>query len=40
LGAEEVRRVCGALRETQERWQALAMGESITVSCPLEKRSK
>jgi hypothetical protein len=31
LGAEEVKRVCTALREAERRWQALAVGESITV---------
>jgi hypothetical protein len=28
LGAEEVQRVCIALREAQQRWQALALGEA------------
>ena len=40
LGAEEVQRVCRALREAQQRWQALAVGQSLTVSWPLDKQSK
>jgi hypothetical protein len=32
LEAQEVRRVCAALRETEQRWQALAVGDSLTVS--------
>lgn len=32
LGAEEVRRVCAALRDAEQRWQALGIGESLTVS--------
>jgi hypothetical protein len=39
LEADEVRRVCDALREAQERWQALAIGQCITVSWPLAKRT-
>jgi hypothetical protein len=37
--AEEVQRVCASLREAQQRWQALAVGQSITVSWPVDKRS-
>lgn len=32
LAHEEVKRVCTALREAKVRWQALAVGESVTVS--------
>jgi hypothetical protein len=32
LEADEMQRVCAALREAQQRWQALAVGESTTVS--------
>jgi hypothetical protein len=38
LAPEEVQRVCTELREVQQRWQALAEGESLTVSWPVEKR--
>jgi hypothetical protein len=38
LEAEEVQRVCAALREAQQRWQALAVGQSTTVSWP-QRRS-
>src|SRR5262249_26825480 len=38
--AEEVQRVCTALREAQQRWQALAVGQSITVSWPVDKRNR
>ena len=37
---EEVRRVCGALREIEARWQALTVGQSLTVWWPREKRGK
>jgi hypothetical protein len=40
LDAEEVRRVCAALREAQHRWQALAVGQSITVSWPVDRRNR
>jgi hypothetical protein len=40
VGAEEAQRVCAALREAQQRWQALAVGESLTVSWPLERRAR
>jgi len=40
LGAEDVQRVCRALREAQQRWQAFAVGQSLTVSWPLDKQSK
>ena len=40
LEAGEVRRVCTALREAQERWQALPVGESLTVSWPLGQKTK
>jgi hypothetical protein len=40
LAVEEVQRVCQALRDAQQRWQALAVGESLTVSWPIERRSK
>lgn len=38
LEADEVQRVCAALREAQQRWQALPVGESTTVSWP-QRRS-
>ena len=39
LEPDEVRRVCAALREIEQRWQSLAVGESLTVSWPrLERR--
>jgi hypothetical protein len=38
LTAEETRRVCAALREIERRWQALAVGESLTVTCPHAER--
>ncbi len=37
---EEVRRICAALREGQERWQALANGGSITVIWQTATRKK
>jgi hypothetical protein len=40
LGADEVQHACAALRVAHERWQALAAGQSITVSWPLDKRVK
>ncbi|HZO90565.1 MAG TPA: hypothetical protein VFB38_19715 [Chthonomonadaceae bacterium] len=40
LEAEEMRRVCAALCQAQQRWQALAVGESMTVSWRLDKRAK
>jgi hypothetical protein len=40
LEAEEVRRVCGALQEAHQCWQALAIGQSTTVSWPLDGRIK
>jgi hypothetical protein len=39
LDEASVRRVCGALREAQERWQALAVGESHD-PWPAERRGK
>jgi hypothetical protein len=38
LEAEDVQRVCTALREAEQRWQALAVGESMTVSWTPERR--
>ena len=38
--AEEVRRVCSALREIQRQWQALDVGQSLTVVWPPDKGSK
>ncbi len=38
LEAEEVQRVCAALREAEQRWQALAVGESLTVCWSLDRR--
>ena len=40
LVAEEVRRVCGALRELPERWQALPVGQSLTLPWPAVRDSK
>jgi hypothetical protein len=40
LQPEEVRRVCAALREARESWQALAVGESLTVSWPRARPAK
>jgi hypothetical protein len=40
LEAEEVQRVCAALREAEHRWQALAIGQSITVSWPVDRRKR
>jgi hypothetical protein len=40
LEAEEVKRVCTALRDAQQRFQALAIGESLTVSWAAEKQSR
>lgn len=39
LGAEEVQRVCMALREVEQRWQALAEGQSLTVVWPKDTRA-
>jgi hypothetical protein len=38
LRAEEVQRVCGVLREVQQHWQALLIGESLVVFWPGEKQ--
>jgi hypothetical protein len=37
---EEARRVCAALRNAQQQWQALKPGESLTVTWPYAKHSK
>lgn len=39
LRAEEVKRVGTALREAEQRWQALEVGQSLTVEWTMEKRS-
>jgi hypothetical protein len=39
LSTDEVKRVCAALREAEDRWQALAVEESITVSWVASPRS-
>jgi hypothetical protein len=38
--AEEVRRVCAALRAAEARWQSLAVGETLTVTWPSERRGR
>jgi hypothetical protein len=40
LSAEEVQRACVELRAAQERWQGLAVGESMAVSWTLGRRTK
>ncbi len=40
LAPEEVQRVCHALREAQQRWQALPIGQSFKVSWPVEKQPR
>jgi hypothetical protein len=40
LELEEAQRVCVALREAQQRWQALAVGQSMTVRWPLAPQSR
>lgn len=38
--AEEIKRICLALRQIEQQWQALAIGQSITVSWSLTRKSK
>lgn len=40
ISAEEVRTVCQALRDVQKHWQALPVGQNLTVAWPHDKRSK
>jgi hypothetical protein len=40
LEVEEVKRVCTALREVQQRWDALAIGEVMTVSWSCGRRGR
>lgn len=38
--AEEIKRICLALREAEQQWQALEVGQSITVLWPAAKHRK
>jgi len=38
--AEEMQRICAALRDAEQRWQCLDEGQSLTVVWPSERRSR
>ena len=40
LGQNDVKRVCGELRNMEQQWQDLGVGESLTVTWPSQKNRK
>jgi hypothetical protein len=38
--AAEIGRICSALREAAQRWQALAAGQALTFTWPLDRRAR